>query len=91
MVDSKSVELHPMSVVLGVEGDVATLLNPYYGRQEKIKGVDSVVITGVKVPETELFNKLKGSFPEVYIIGDAAAPRDIAAALEDAVGLCIKL
>ena len=91
IVDSKSVELHPMSVVLGVEGDVATLLNPYYGRQERIKGVESIVITGVKVPETELFNKLKGSFPEVYIIGDAAAPRDIAAALEDAVGLCIKL
>jgi len=38
-----------------------------------------------------LFNKLKGSFSEVYIIGDAAAPRDIASALEDAVGLCIKL
>ncbi len=91
MVDSKSVELHPMSVVLGVEGDVATLLNPYYGRQEKIKGIDSIVVTGVKVPETVLFNKLKESFSEVYIIGDAAAPRDIASALEDAVGLCIKL
>jgi len=91
MVDSKSVELHPMSVVLGIEGDVVTLFNPYYGRQEKIKGVDSVVITGVKVPETNLFNKLKGSFPDVYLIGDAASPRDIASALEDAVGLCIKL
>jgi 2,4-dienoyl-CoA reductase-like NADH-dependent reductase (Old Yellow Enzyme family)/thioredoxin reductase len=91
MVDNKSVELHPMSVVLGIDGSVATLLNPYYGRQEKIEGVDSVVITGVKIPETELFNKFKESFPEIYIIGDAAAPRDIASALEDAVGLCIKL
>jgi hypothetical protein len=91
MVDNKSVELHPMSVVLGIDGNVATLLNPYYGRQEKIEGIDSVVIVSVKIPKTELFNKLKDSVPEVYIIGDAAAPRDVASALEDAVGLCITL
>jgi len=91
MVDSKSVELHPMSVVLGVEGNVVTLLNPYYGRQEKIDNIDAVVVVGVKIPEINLFNRLKGYIPEVYIIGDAAAPRDIASALEDAVGLCIKL
>jgi len=80
-----------MSVVLGVEGNVVTLLNPYYGRQEKIDNIDAVVVVGVKIPEINLFNRLKGYIPEVYIIGDAAAPRDIASALEDAVGLCIKL
>ncbi|HOJ92726.1 MAG TPA: FAD-dependent oxidoreductase [Dictyoglomaceae bacterium] len=91
MIDSKSVELHPMSILLNFEGNVATLLNPYYGRQEKVEDIDAVVVVGIKIPQKDLFEKLKGSIPEVYVIGDAAAPRDIAASLEDAVGLCIKL
>jgi len=91
MIDGQEVELHPMSVLLGLEGTTADLLNPYYGRAEKVQGVDAVVVVGVKVPERELFDRLQGGVPDVYLIGDAAAPRDIASALEDAVGLCSKL
>ena len=91
MVDNKSVELYPMSILLKFDGNTATLLNPYYGRQKMVDGIDAVVVVGVKIPQRNLFEKLKGNIPEVYIIGDAAAPRDIASALEDAVGLCIKL
>jgi hypothetical protein len=40
MVDNKTVELYPMSILLQFEGNTATLLNPYYGRQEKIDGID---------------------------------------------------
>jgi len=80
-----------MSVLLGFEGDTASLLNPYYGRQEKVAGVDAVVVVGIKAPANELFDALQGSIPEVHLIGDAAAPRDVASALEDAVGLCSRI
>ena len=87
-IDGKDVELHPMSIVLGIEAGTATLLNPYYGRQEKVQGIDSVVVVGIKVPANRLFDELQGKVPQVHLIGDAAAPRDVASALEDAVGLC---
>ena len=87
-IDGKDVELHPMSIVLGIEAGTASLLNPYYGRQEKVQGVDSVVVVGIKVPANGLFDELQGRVPQVHLIGDAAAPRDVASALEDAVGLC---
>ncbi|HOT24386.1 MAG TPA: FAD-dependent oxidoreductase [Thermoleophilia bacterium] len=90
-IDGQDVELHPMSVLLGFEGDTASLLNPYYGRQEKVAGVDAVVVVGIKAPANELFDALQGSIPEVHLIGDAAAPRDVASALEDAVGLCSRI
>ena len=77
-----------MSIVLGIEAGTANLLNPYYGRQEKVQGIDSVVVVGAKVPASGLFDELQGKVPAVHLIGDAAAPRDVASALEDAVGLC---
>lgn len=91
MVDNKTVELYPMSILLQFEGNTAILFNPYYGRREEIDGIDAAVVVGVKIPQRNFFEKLKGNIPEVYMIGDAAAPRDIASALEDAVGLCLKL
>jgi hypothetical protein len=45
------------------------------------------VVTGIKAPNNELFHLIKDKVPEVYLIGDAAAPRDLASALQDAVGL----
>lgn len=80
-----------MSVLLGFEGDTAKLLNPYYGREEQVAGVHALAVVGLKVPVRELYDSLRGGVPGVYLIGDAAAPRDIASALEDAVGLCSKL
>lgn len=91
MIDGNDVELHPMSILLGIEDGTATLLNPYYGRQEQVTGVDAIVVVGVKVPATDLHDKLRGVAPQLHLIGDAAAPRDIAAALEDAVGVCSAL
>jgi hypothetical protein len=41
----------------------------------------------MKSPHNELFAALKDEVPEIYMIGDAAAPRDVASALQDAVGL----
>ncbi|RMA68702.1 MULTISPECIES: NAD(P)-binding protein [Petrotoga] len=79
--------LHPMKVLMDFKDGEATLLNIYLNTVEKLNGIDSVVVTGIKEPNNSLYDSLKGKVPELYLIGDAAAPRDIASALEDAVGL----
>jgi len=81
------VVLHPMSVLTNFSDGTATFLNIHLGAAQQIAGIDSVVVTGVKSPRQGLFEALKDKVPETYIIGDAAAPRDVAAALQDAVGL----
>ena len=88
-IGKKNIILHPMKLLLKSENKSATLFNPYFGTTTKVSGIDSVVVTGVKIPNNALYNSLKGRVPQVYIIGDAAAPRDIAAALTDAIGLKI--
>ncbi len=79
--------LHSMKVLTDFKNSEATLLNLYFGTTEKLSNIEAVVTTGIKAPNNELYNKLEGLVPQLYIIGDAAAPRDVASALEDAVGL----
>ena len=79
--------LHPMKVLIDFKDGKATLLNLYLNTTEKLNGIDSVVVTGIKEPNNGLYDSIRGEVSELYLIGDAAAPRDIASALEDAVGL----
>ncbi len=79
--------LHPMSVITEVKDGNAGLFNIYLATGGQIENVDAVVETGIKKANGELYDALKGKVPQLFVIGDAAAPRDIAAALQDAVGL----
>lgn len=79
--------MHPMKVLTEFKEGTATLLNIYLGTLEKLDNIDAVVEIGIKAPNNGLYESLKDKVPEIYIIGDAAAPRDVASALEDAVGL----
>jgi len=76
-----------MKVLIDFKDGEATLLNIYLNTTEKFNGIDSVVVTGIKETNNSLYDSLREKVSELYIIGDAAAPRDIASALEDAVGL----
>lgn len=88
-IGQKDVSLHPMNVLTRFEKGTATLFNPYFGKPSQISGIDSVVVTGVKIPNNALYFQLRERVPQIHIIGDAAAPRSIAAALQDGVGLRI--
>jgi hypothetical protein len=79
--------MHPMKVLTDFKEGTATLLNIYLGTWEKLDKIDAVVETGIKAPNNGLYESLKDKVPEIHIIGDAAAPRDVASALQDAVGL----
>jgi 2,4-dienoyl-CoA reductase-like NADH-dependent reductase (Old Yellow Enzyme family) len=78
---------HAMEVPTEIKDGKATLFNIYMGTQEEIEDIDAVVEVGIKKANNELYDALKGKVGQLFIIGDAAAPRDIASALEDAVGL----
>ncbi|MCZ6773820.1 MAG: FAD-dependent oxidoreductase, partial [Proteobacteria bacterium] len=46
-------------------------------------GIDSVVLSILRVPNDDLYFEAQASFPDVSRIGDVAAPRDVAAVLVD--------
>jgi len=76
-----------MKVPTEVKDGKVTLFNIFMGTQEQIDDVNAVVEVGIKKANNELYDALKDEISQLFIIGDAAAPRDIASALEDAVGL----
>ncbi len=78
---------HSMEVPTEIKDGNVALFNIYMGTQEEIDNVDAVVEVGIKKANNELYDALNGKVQQLFIIGDAAAPRDIASALEDAVGL----
>jgi mycofactocin system FadH/OYE family oxidoreductase 2 len=60
-----------------IDGDGVTLFNLYTGAEERLQGVDSVVLaTGPKAND-ELYFALKGVVPNLHRIGDCVAPRKL--------------
>ena len=88
-IGQKPVNIYPMNILLKFEHGTATLLNPYTGKTLLLDGIESIVATGVKAANNTLLNQLKDHVPQIRVIGDAAAPRDTAAALTDAMSLKI--
>ncbi|HPU92964.1 MAG TPA: FAD-dependent oxidoreductase [Candidatus Saccharicenans sp.] len=84
---TKKVITHPMSVMVKFDNGQATLLNPYFNRTEILSGIEAVVVTGLKAANNALYAALKDKVANLHLIGDAAAPRDTAAALADALTL----
>ena len=61
------------------------------GREIHLTGYDTIVLAmGIK-PVNILGEKLKDKVPEMYIIGDALAPRMAIDAIEEAARLAVKL
>jgi 2-enoate reductase len=55
------------------------------GRAQELSGFDSIVIALGYTADQELFNRLKGSVPELYLVGDAERPSKIMECLSHAV------
>jgi hypothetical protein len=54
-----------------------------FGRAEKLVAADTVVLITPNEPMRDLFDALRDRLPDVRLIGDAAGPRDIQAAIAD--------
>jgi len=60
------------------------------GKKETIK-MDTFVISLGTMPNRDLFEKLKDSFPEVYAIGDCVKPAEAFEAIQDAADIARKI
>ena len=85
----KKVILHPMSVMINFDNGKATLLNPFFNTTETLEGIDAIVMAGTKAANNSLYNEIRSSLQNVYVIGDAAAPRNTGAAIADAMSLSV--
>lgn len=72
---ARAVELVPGHLVEALDGDRVRLRETWSNRTCELTGVDTVVLSLLRTPDTELFNELKGSLPDVRCVGDALAPR----------------
>jgi 2-enoate reductase len=48
-----------------------------------IEGIDTVVMVGYGASDTKLYQGIKGKVPEMYLVGDAKAPRIMKRAVWD--------
>jgi 2,4-dienoyl-CoA reductase-like NADH-dependent reductase (Old Yellow Enzyme family)/thioredoxin reductase len=75
------VRFRPLTRVVGIEGGSLTLEHVYTRAQEVLPDVDAVVTAVVPRADDSLHRELAGRVPELHLIGDALAPRNIEAAV----------
>jgi len=80
----KEVVLIPNAEVKEIQNRTVTIANVYTQKTQKIKDVDTIVMSVGNKSNAELYNALKGKVRELYRIGDAVAPRMIQQAILDA-------
>ncbi len=71
----RKVTYTPNRLLAGIEGNTATLLNPYTMETETREGVDTLVYSTANKACDELYKALKDKVKEIHIIGDAFCPR----------------
>jgi len=78
-----------MTRAKAIEGD-AVVVQPVLAPdvEERIDGIDTIVLACGGESETGLYHDLKGRVQELYIIGDAYAPRRIYEATQHAAACC---
>ncbi len=79
------------SAVAGTEGRSVLVEDLYSGEETVLEDIDTIVIAGVRQARDELFSELQGKIPEIYVIGDAMAPRSILEAVREGHLLARKL
>ena len=60
-----------------IDGDGVSVFNLYTGEEERLQGVDSVVLATGPTANDELYFALKGVVPNLHRIGDCVAPRKL--------------
>jgi 2,4-dienoyl-CoA reductase-like NADH-dependent reductase (Old Yellow Enzyme family)/thioredoxin reductase len=59
--------------------------------QKKLEGLDAIVAAVGAKPNNELARSLKGKGPEIFVVGDAAQPREVLEALLEAEEMAMKI
>ncbi|MEE9324357.1 MAG: NADH oxidase, partial [Dehalococcoidia bacterium] len=72
---SKGVILSSNTAAKEVLEDRVLVSNVWSGEQRVIEGVDTIIYAGLRKASDELYKALKGEVSELYLVGDAMAPR----------------
>lgn len=70
----KGVRVSLSTKLVGTDRGGATVREQFSGRERRVDGTDVVLACG-SVPRNELELQLRGRVPELFVIGDALAPR----------------
>lgn len=77
------VEFFPFTAVKAIEGNTIVAYNVYSKQEQRIEGIDTIVLVGYNDPDNSLYHALKGKIKELYAIGDCVAPRNCIDAIYD--------
>ncbi|HBW38062.1 FAD-dependent oxidoreductase [Desulfosporosinus sp. BICA1-9] len=80
---SLGIKITTGSAVKETQGSTVIIEDLYSGEEEELVNIDTVVIAGMRTAQDELFVSLQKVFPEIYLIGDAEAPRSILEAIRE--------
>jgi len=81
---SRGAEIIPTSMLKAIADQQVTLMNVFSGQEHTLDGVEAVVLATDGQVETALYQELKGRVAELYLIGDARAPRKLDSAIREA-------
>ena len=85
----KQVLILTQSAVKSIDDDFATVNTP--GGEQRLGPFDTIVIAAGAAPVNSLEDQVKGSVPEVHVIGDARKPGKILAAVEQGADVALRL
>lgn len=74
---SRGVTLTPNTAVQEIREERVVLRNVYSDEERVIDRVTTIVYAGPRKAEDSLYRRLKGKVPQLFLVGDAMAPRKI--------------
>ncbi|MBM7516452.1 2,4-dienoyl-CoA reductase-like NADH-dependent reductase (Old Yellow Enzyme family)/thioredoxin reductase [Nocardioides nitrophenolicus] len=89
--DARDVRMVFMEEVVRIDGPSVTTRNVYSQKVRPLGEFDAVVLACGSVSESTLYDELRGSLPELHILGDAYAPRRLVFATRQAYALAEQL
>ena len=78
-----SVDILLRHQLVEITPDKKCLVRSIYGRKDQLVPAETVVLITQNEPMQDLFNELRDRHPDVRLVGDAAGPRDMQAAIAD--------
>lgn len=77
------VKVRTGTVIRAVNGSTITLEDAYSGEQSEVKGVDTIVVAGLRQADDELLHALRDRGVKVLAAGDCLAPRSALEAIRE--------
>ncbi|KJS31229.1 MAG: hypothetical protein VR64_12335 [Desulfatitalea sp. BRH_c12] len=87
----KGVNMTPNVELKEIAGDTVTLINVYNGKEEIRTGIDTVIPIVPQRAVDTIYRNVREKISDIYLIGDAAAPRNLMEAIHDGFHIGCKI